>query len=139
MAGVQSWERNFLSFSLESRDGGRQLKQGEVRESVRCDLYFWQVVCSLRHHAHEASPQRARDSPPIGLRMGSPGQIRRVYGISQTPKGQTGERTAPLTPALIAESAPTPPSEMEYSSGVLRGSELPVTGPTVAISYPMLI
>ena len=56
MVGVQLWERNFLSFSPELRDGGRQLKQGEVRQGVRRDLYVRQVVCPLRHHAREASP-----------------------------------------------------------------------------------
>ena len=139
MAGVQLWERNFLSFSPELRDGGRQLKQGEVRRSVRRDLYVRQVVCPPRHHAREASPLRARNSPPICLPMSSPGQIRGVYGASQTPKAQTGERRAPPTPALMAESTPAPPSAMEYSSGVLRGPELSVTGPTAPISYPLLI
>ena len=139
MVGVQLWERNFLLFSPELRDGGQQLKQGEVRHSVRRDLYMQQVVCPPRHHARKASPLRVRDSPPICLPMSSPGQIRRLYGASQTPKAQTGERSAPPTPALMAESAPAPPSAMEYSSGVLRGPELPVTGPTAAISYPLLI
>jgi len=65
-------------FSVESRDGGRQLKQGELRQSVRRDLYVWQVVCPPRHHTLEASPLRARDLPRICLPRGSPGQIRRV-------------------------------------------------------------
>jgi len=65
-------------------------------------------------------------------------RIRGVYGVSQTQKAQTGERRAPPTPALMVESALAPPSAMKYSSGVLRGPELPVTGPTSAISYPIL-
>jgi len=60
MAGDQLWERDVLSFSLKSRDGGRQLEQGELRQSVRRDLYVWQVVCPPRHHTLEASPLRAR-------------------------------------------------------------------------------
>ena len=43
------------------------------------------------------------------------------------------------TECLSVESALAPQSAMEYSSGVLRGQELPVTGPTSAISYPILI
>ena len=62
-----------------------------------------------------------------------------VYGASQTQKAQRGERIAPPTPALMVESALAPQSAMEYSSGLLRGPELPVTGPTSAISYPILI
>jgi len=139
MAGDQLWERDVISFSLESRDGGRQLKQGELRQSVRRDLYVWQVVCPPRHYILEASPLEARDSPTICLPSGSPGQIRRVYGASQTQKAQTGERRAPSIPALMVESAQAPPFEMEYSSGVLRGPKLPVTGSTSAISYPILI
>jgi len=139
MAGDQLWERDVLSFSPESRDGGRQLKQGELRQSVRRDLYVWQVVGPPRHHTLEASPLRAWDSPTICLPRGSPGQIRGVYGASQTQKAQTGERRAPPTLALMVESALAPQSVMEYSSGGLRGPELPVTGPTSAISYPILI
>jgi len=133
------WERDVLSFSAESRDDGRQLKQGELRQSVRCYLYVWQVVCPWRHHTLEASRVQAQDSPTICFTRGSPGPIRRVYGASQTQKAQTGERRAPPTPALMVKSALAPPSAMEYSSGVLRGPELPVTGPTSAISYPILI
>jgi len=133
------WERDVLSFSLKSRDGGQQLKLGERRQSVRRDLYVWQVVCPPRHHTLEASPPGARDSPTICLPRGSPGQIRGVYGVSQTQKAQTGERRAPPTPALMVESALAPPCSMEYSSGVWRGPELPVTGPTSAISYSILI
>ena len=133
------WERNVLSFSPESRDGGQQLKQGEVSYSVRRDLYIQQVVSPPRHHAHEASPLRTRDSPPICLPMGSPGQIREVYGASQPPKTQTEERRAAPILVLMAESAPATLSAMEYSSGVLRGPELPGTGPRVTISYPILI
>ena len=133
------WERHVLSFSPESRDGGRQLKQGELRPSVRRDLYVWQVVCPRRHHTLEACPLQARDSPTICLPRGSPRQIRGVYGASKAQKAQTGERWAPPTPALMVESSLAPPSPMEYSSGVLRGPELPVTGPTSAISYPILI
>ena len=139
MAGVQFWERNLLWFSPELRDGGRQLKSGEVRQSICHNSYVRQVVCLPRHHAREASPLKARDSPPICLPMGSHGQIRGVYGASQTPKAKTGERRTLPTPALIAESAPAPPSAMEYSSCVRSGPELPVTGPIVAISYPLLI
>ena len=138
MAGDQLWERDLLSFSPESRDGGLQLKQGELRPSIRRDLYVWQVVCPPRHHTLEVSPLRARESPTLCLPRGSPGQIHGVY-VSQTQKAQTGERRAPPTPALMVESVLAPPSAMEYSSGVLRGQELPVTGPTSAISYPILI
>jgi len=141
MAGDQLWGRDVRSFSPEWRDGGRQLKQGELRQSVCRDLYVWQVVCPPCHHTLEASPLRARDSPTICLPRGSPGQIRGVYGPSQTQKAQTGERRVPPTPALLlvmVESALAPQSAMEYSSGVLRGPELPVTGPTSAISYPIL-
>ena len=133
------WQRDVLLFSPELRDGSRQLKQGELRQSIRRDLYVWQVVCSPRHHTLGGSPLRGRDSPTICLLRGSPGQIGGVYGASQTQKAQTGERRAPPTPALMVESALAPPSAMEYSSGVLRGPELPVTGPTSAISYPILI
>jgi len=139
MVGDQLWERDVLSFSPESRDGGWQLKQEELRQSVHGDLYVWQVVCPPRHHTLEASLLRARDSPIICLLRGSPGHIRGVYRASQTQKAQTGERRAPLTPALMVESALAPLSAMEYSSGVLRGPELAVTGPTSAISYPILI
>jgi len=139
MAGVQLWERDVLSFSPELRDGGRQLKQRELRQSVRRDLYVWQVVCPTYHHTLEAAPLRARDSPTICLPRGSPGQICGVYGASQTQKAQTGERRAPPTPALMVETALAPQPPMEYSSGVLRGTELLVTGPTSAISYPILI
>ena len=139
MAGDELWERDVLSFSPESRDGGRQLMQGELRQSVRRDLYVWQVVCPPRLHTLEASPLRARDSPTICLPKGSPGQIRRVYAASQTEKAQTDERRAPPPLAVMVESALAPQSAMEYSSGVLRGPELPVTGPTSAIGYPILI
>ena len=139
MVGDQLWERDVLLFSPESRDDGRQLKQGELRQSIRHDLYLWQVVCPRRHHTLEASPLQARDSPTICLPRGSSGQIHRVYGASQTQKAQTGERRAPTTLALMVERALAPPSAMEYSSGVLRGPELPVTGPTSAISYPIFI
>jgi len=139
MAGDQLWERDVLWFSPESRDGGRQLKQGELRQSVRRDLYVWQVGCPPRHHSVEASPLRARDLATMCLPRSSPGQIRGVYAASQTQKAQTGEGRAPPTPALMVDSALAPQSTMEYSSGVLRGPELPVTGPTSAISYPILI
>jgi len=115
------------------------MKQVELRHSLPRDLYVRQVVCPLRHHTLEASPLRACDLPTICLPRGSAGQIRGVYGASKTQKAQTGERRAPLTPALMVESALAPPSAMEYSSGVLRGPELRVTGPTSAISYPILI
>jgi len=133
------WERDVLSFSPESRDGGQQLKQRELRESVHRDLYVWQVVCPPRHHTLEACPLRGRDSPTIWLPRGSPGQIRGVYVASQTQKAQTGERRAPPMQALMVESALALPFAMEYSSGVLKGPELPVTGPTSAISYPFLM
>jgi len=139
MAGDQLWERDVLLFFPESRDGGRQLKQGELRESVRRDLYMTQVVCPPRHHTREASPLRGQDSPTIWLPRGSPGQIRAVYRACETQKAQTGKRRAPPTPALMVESGLAPPSAMEYSSGVLRGPALPVTGPTSAISYSILI
>jgi len=139
MAGDQWWVRDVRSFSPESRDAAQQLKQGELRQSVRGHLYVWQVVCPPRHHTLEASPLQSRDSPTICLCRGSSGQIRGVYGASQTQKTQTGERRAPPTPALMVESALAPPSAMEYSSCVLRGPELPVTGATPAISYPILI
>ena len=133
------WERDVLSFSPESRDGSRQLKQGELRLSVPRDLHVWQVVCPPRYHTLKASPLRARDSPTICLPTGSPGQICGVYGASQTQEAQTRERRAPPTPALRVESALAPQSAMEYSSGILSGPELPVTGTTSAISYPILI
>jgi len=139
MAGDQLWERDVLSFSPESRDGGRQLKQGELRQSVHRDLYVWQVVCPPRHEILEASLLRDRDSPTICLPRGSPGQIRGVYRASQTQTAQTGERRAPPTPALMVDSALGPPSAMGYSSGILWGPELAVTGPTSASSYPILI
>jgi len=82
MAGDQLWERDVLLFFSELRDGGQQLKQGELRQSVRRDLYVWQVVCPPRHHNLEASPLRAWDSPTICLPRGSTGQIRGVYGPS---------------------------------------------------------
>jgi len=139
MAGDQLWERDVLSFSPESREGGQQLKHGELRQSVRRHLYVWQVVCPPRHHTLEASVLRGWDSPTMRLPRGSPGQMGGVYGPSQTQKAQTGERRAPPTPALMVESGLAPPSAIEYSSGVLRGPELPVTGPTSAIIYPILI
>jgi len=102
-------------------------------------FHVWQVVCPQRHHTLEASPLRPRDSPTICLPRGSPGQIHRVYGASQTQKAQTGERRAPPKPTLMVESVLALPSAMEYSSGVLRGPELPVTGPTSAITFQILI
>jgi len=139
MAGDQLWGRNVLSFALESRDGGRQLKQGEMRQSVRHDFNVWQVVCPPCYHTLEASPLRARVSPTICLPRGSPGQIRGVYGASQILKGLTGERRAPPTPALMVGSGLTSPSAMEYSSGALRGPELRVTGPISGISHPIFM
>ena len=124
MAGDQLLEKDVLSFAPESRDGGRQLKQGELRQSVRRDFYVCQVVCPPRHHTLEASPLRAWDSRTICLPSGSPGQIWGVCGASQTQKAQTGERRAPPTPALMVQSALAPQSAIEYSFGVLRGPEL---------------
>jgi len=115
------WERDVLLFSPESRGRGRQLKQGELRQSVRRELYLWQVECPQHHYTLKASPLRSQDSPTICLPRGSPGQIRGVYGASQTQKAQTGERRAPLTAALMVKSALAPQSAMEYSSGALRG------------------
>jgi len=129
----------FFLFSPQSRDGGRQVKQVELRQIVRRDLYVWQGVCPVRHHTLEASPLRARDSPTTCLPKGSPGEIRGVYRACETQKAQTGERREPPTPAVMVESALAPPSAMEYSSGVWRGPELPVTGPTSTISYPIFI
>ena len=90
MAGDQLWESHVLSFSPESRDAGRQLQQGELRQSVRRDLYMWQVVCPPRHHTLEASPLRARDSPTICLPSGSPGQIRGVTESISESEGPDG-------------------------------------------------
>jgi len=139
MAGDQLLERDVLSFSPESRYSGRQLKPGELRQRVCHDLYVLHVVCPPHHHTLEASAPRGWDSPTICLPKGSSGQIRRVYVASRTPKAQTGKRRAPPTPALIVERAVAPPSVMPYSSGLLRGLELAVTGPTSAISSPILI
>jgi len=121
------WERDVLWFSPESRDGRRQLKQGELKQSVRRDSYVWQVVCPPRYHTLEASPLRAQDSATICLPRGSPGQIHGVYGAPRTQKAQTGERRAPPTPALMVESALAPPSGLQYCSVILRGPGLPGT------------
>jgi len=86
MAGDPLWERDVLSLSPESRDGGRRLKQGELRQSVHRDLYVWQVFSPPRHHTLEAFPLRARDWPTTCLPRGSPGPIRRVYRASLTQK-----------------------------------------------------
>jgi len=139
MVGDYGWERDLVSFSPESRDGGMQLKQGELRQRICRDLYVWQVVCPPSYHTLEASPLRAWDSPTNCLPRGSPKQIRRDYRASQSQKAQTGERRVPPTPAVMVESTLAPPSAMAYSSGVLRGLELPVTGPTSGIGYLILI
>jgi len=61
-----------------------------------------------------------------------------IFGASQTRKVRMYLRLLPLTPAQIDEISPAPPFAMECSSGVLRGPGLRVTGPTSAISYPVL-
>jgi len=84
------WERDVLSFSPESRDGGRQLKQGELGQSVRRYLYVWQVVRPPRPHTLEASPLPAGDSPTIRLPRGPPGKIRGVFRTISDSEGPDG-------------------------------------------------
>jgi len=100
MAAIESWDRDVLLFSQESRDRGWRPEQPEVRLGAHRESEVRQVVCLRRHGSLEASKLRAQDSTGDSLPRGSPAQVSGVFAAFLTRKAQTYQR-APPTPVQI--------------------------------------